>query len=137
MKQFSLIAMVGLLMTVTLCRISFGNEAPLVETKAITLSTVKMQEDDRGTDVSNIYTIVVEQVDKESSGPYNVMYFFDGVYREEFKDVMLPYSFTRNFKGQNDGQHEVRIDIETKDLRIVARQVTVINVSHVKANGKK
>lgn len=137
MKQHSLIAAVSLLMLMTVCSAGFAEQAKLIETKAVTLSASKMREDDRGTDVSNIYTIVVEPVDQESSGPYNILYFLDGAYVEEFKDEMLPYSFSRNFKGQNDGQHEVRIDIESKDLRIVARQVTVINVSHVTGEAQR
>lgn len=103
---------------------------PLIQSVAVEVSTDKMKEDNRGTDVRNIYTIVVERVDKKAEGPYNILYYLDGRYVEEFKSQTLPFSFTRNFKGQLDGAHEVRLDIENGDLKVVGRQVTVISVSH-------
>lgn len=109
-------------------------EAPLVRSVDIAVSTAKMKEDGRGTNVDNIYTFTVEDPGKTAAGQtFNILYYLDDRYVEEFKSQTLPFSFTRNFKGQPDRAHDIRIDIEDQDLRIVGRQTVKINVSHVKA----
>jgi hypothetical protein len=105
----------------------------LIRSIPIKVTLHKMNADGRGTDVENIYTIVVEYTKKDNvQGSYNILYYLDDVYTDEFKARSLPYSFARNFKGQDDRVHTIRIDLEDRDLKIVGRQTATINVQHKK-----
>ena len=134
MKQWRIIIAAIILMMGSLYPSVFSQTiAPLINSVAISVSTQRMKPDDRGTDVSNIYTISVDCKDKRNNGTsFNIFYYLDGVYVEKFNGQMLSFSFTRNFKGQLDKSHEIRIDLEDKDQRIVARQVVLIDVKHNK-----
>ena len=134
MKKLIVLVSLCVVMLVLTPRSGFSESlAPLVEPAVgMSVNLQKMEKDDRGTDVENIYTITVDYSGSRAEGKtYNILYYLDGVYVEEFKGLMLPYSFTRNFKGQTDKAHEIRIDLEDKKLRIVGRQVASVNVVHV------
>jgi len=134
MKKFNVCVSLCALMSVLMPSSGFSQElAPLVESVGLSVNVQKMEKDNRGTDVENIYTITVDYQGKRAEGrTYNILYYLDGVYAGEFKGKMLPYSFTRNYKGQLDKAHEIRIDLEDSKLRIVGRQVASVNVVHVK-----
>lgn len=104
-------------------------EAPLVANIGIKIILTQMKPDDKGTDVSNIYSVTVDYQNKEPDGmPYNVIYYLDGNYVEEFQHQTLPFSFTRDFRGQLQKPCEIRIDLESPDLKIVGRQSATVSV---------
>lgn len=106
-------------------------EALFVESVMIDVTARKMLADERGTDVENIYNFTVDYTDgiaRESV--YNVLFYLDEIYSAEYKNVKLPYRFSRDFKGQTDGSHEIRVDLEDGDLTIVGRKVIAVQVSH-------
>lgn len=105
----------------------------LIETVAIEVKAEKMPPDERGTDVENIFNFQVAYADAVSrESVYNVLFYLDGNYTAEFKNVKLPYHFSWNFKGQSDKLHEIRVDLEDAQLRIVGRKTVDVNVRHAK-----
>lgn len=137
MKQLNIfMAVVIILFVAAVCPSAYPltqQEAPFINNVSITLVLEKMKNDDRGTDVSNIYNITVDYTDKvKRQRAYNVMFYLDGVYTDEFKNQTLPFTFAKNFKGQMDAAHEIRVDLENRDdLTIVGRQTAAINVAHI------
>lgn len=111
---------------------------PLVKVTAIKVIAKKMAPDERGTDVENIYNFVVDYAGQpQTKQSYNLLFYMDGKYVTEFKNVTLPYAFARNFKGQADKPYEIRVDLETADLKIAARQTITINVKHARKREEK
>lgn len=107
------------------------SEAVYIESVKMDVASAKMSQDDKGTNVDNIYTFTVDYQGKQlKADVYNVLYYLDGNYVEEFKNQKLPFTIKRDFRGQLDGAHEIRFDLETSDLKIIGRQKTVINVLH-------
>lgn len=136
MRSWIIICMVNLVIIGAVCSPGFSEiqsqeDAPLVQQPMdISLTLQQMREDDRGTDVSNIYTISVDYTNQNNEGGiFNLMYFEDGRYVQEFKGITLPFSFSRNYKGLTQGAHEVRIDLEDMDLRIVGRKTSTVTVN--------
>jgi hypothetical protein len=120
-----------LLITLALPKAFAQTEAPLAANIGLKLTLTKMKPDDKGTDVSNIYTIAVEYQNQEPDGlPYNIIYYLDGNYVEEFRNQTLPFSFTRDFRGQLEKPCDIRIDLESPELKIVGRQTATVTVDH-------
>lgn len=97
--------------------------------------------DDRGTDVTNIYTInvsnlstgqtsqaLLSQGTTQVADVYMVVLFVDNQPVEVLKDVQLPMTITRNFKGLGLGRHDVRVEVEDSTGKKVSTQTTSINV---------
>lgn len=98
---------------------------PKVQLKA---ELVKEKADNAGTDVSNIYTIVVKNEGAALAAPYVVVYSLDGQVFEAFRNQPLPFSFKRNFKGQTPGRHELKIFLEGQNDVILGSETFYINV---------
>lgn len=106
-------------------------EAVYVNSVPIEVTASQVPADDRGTEVDNMRTLVVDYAGTtRGADTYNILIFIDGQYTEEFKGQTLPHSFKRDFRGLTDGAHEVRIDLEAADLSIVGRKTVVVNVAH-------
>lgn len=106
-------------------------EAPYVQSVDMAVAVEKMAPDTRGTDVDNIYTFTLDYTDGiDRRSTYNLIFYLDGVYGAEYKGIQLPYQFSRDFKGQLDGSHEIRLDLEDATLMIVGRKTVVVNVNH-------
>jgi hypothetical protein len=103
---------------------------PVVRPVSIDVSLEKMRPDERGTDVRNIYTVTIDDTDTEeaSDETYRIIYYLDDRFVEDFENQSLPFSFTRNFKGQKTGFHEIQIDLEDKEEIIVARGTVTVRV---------
>lgn len=92
----------------------------------IKVELIKGKRDDVGTDVSNIYTVLIKNEGEAISAPYAIVYFLDGKVTEVFRNQPLPFSFKRNFKGQAPGRHELKIVIEgANDMVIDSDSVNV------------
>lgn len=79
----------------------------------------------------NIFTIEVAfaQNSGSSSEQYNVLYFIDDRFEEEFKGQGLPFSFKRNLKGQRAGAHTMRIDVEDPSGNVLSSSSVSVDVS--------
>ncbi|HPB68779.1 MAG TPA: hypothetical protein PLT76_08035 [Candidatus Omnitrophota bacterium] len=101
---FTLIVMLG---------IFFPLEAPAQSSPDININFVQEAPDDYGTDVRNIYRVDVVFSDPGSamSDKFKILYYLDGVIAAEFNEQSLPFSFKRNFKGNKNGAHNIKIEV--------------------------
>ena len=98
----------------------------------ISLELINEAKDDKGTDVSNIYNLTVNFADPiyANDNLYTIMYFVDDRPLEEFKGQRLPYSLKRNYKGLEDGDHQVKIDVEDGKGNVLATKTATVHVHH-------
>ena len=99
---------------------------------SINLTLLKEPEDQRGTDVTNIYNIKVDYTSPESvqNQIYDAAYFVDGRLAEEFKSRSLPFTLKRNFKGLVSGTHEIKIEILDSQEQVLAAKTVTLEVVH-------
>jgi len=45
------------------------------------------------------------------SDKFKILYYLDGVIAAEFNEQSLPFSFKRNFKGNKNGAHNIKIEV--------------------------
>ena len=78
----------------------------------------------------DIFTITVDYAAPAATSgqTYNILYFLDDRFEEEFKAQSLPFSFKRNLRGQNTGTHTVRIDIEDNQDHVLASSTVGVDV---------
>lgn len=106
-----------------------GQNVPL----RVTMTVQQAKADDRGTDISNIYVIQISsQASGSSTEKYNIGFFIDGRLTEVLNSQTLPFTLTRNFKGLTAGRHEIEIQLEDYQKRIVATEVSTVNVKESK-----
>ena len=100
----------------------------------INIASTLEPKDDKGTDVTNIYTFNVNFADAKyaNNNIYTIMYFEDGRPLEEFKGQRLPFVLKRNYKGLEAGDHKIRIDIEDGKGNVLATNLTTVHVTHEK-----
>ncbi|MBF0384618.1 MAG: hypothetical protein HQL27_01975 [Candidatus Omnitrophica bacterium] len=119
---------------VLLATVSFAQEgvkeSNIISPFPIKLEKINLPKDNRGTDTTNVYNIKVdfEGLEFKNDNQYTVVFFLDGQLLEVFKGVKLPYSFTRNFKGQNEGAHVIKIVVEDRSDNVLSEKQIEINV---------
>ncbi|MBZ0165888.1 MAG: hypothetical protein K8I00_03705 [Candidatus Omnitrophica bacterium] len=96
----------------------------------IRVNTKKRPVDNKGTNVRNVHTITVDMQENLLSPDesYNLVYFFNGKPVWQFSNVRLPYTFTRDYRGQRPGTHTIKIDIEDDEGNVLATQSSSIQV---------
>jgi len=94
---------------------------------SITMS--KMTPDDRGTDVTDIYTFEVAAAteDVPITG-YMIVYHLDGRPVKDFPDSRLPFSFSRNLKGVTPGAHEIVVELEDDEDHVLHWQAFRVEI---------
>ena len=102
--------------------ISYAQESVNSQVSEIKVELFRAQEDFKGTDSANIYTVEVGYANEGyvSDQLYMIVYFLDGHPVEGFDNKILPFSFRRNFRGQVEGIHEVKIELHDKDGNVLA-----------------
>ena len=98
----------------------------------IRLDLINEPKDDKGTDVSNIYNLAVNFADAQYANDnlYTILYFIDNRPLEEFKGQRLPFSLKRNYKGLEDGSHQIKIDVEDGKGNVLASNTATVHVHH-------
>ena len=98
----------------------------------IRLDLINEPKDDKGTDVSNIYNLTVNFADAQYANDnlYTIMYFIDNRPLEEFKGQRLPFYLKRNYKGLEDGSHQIKIDVEDGKGNVLASNTATVHVHH-------
>ncbi|HOY10344.1 MAG TPA: hypothetical protein PLB05_09770 [Candidatus Omnitrophota bacterium] len=88
-------------------------EAPAQSSPDIDINFVQEAPDDYGTDVRNIYRVdvVFATPGSATSDKFTILYYLDGVIAAEFNEQSLPFSFKRNFKGNKNGAHDIKIEV--------------------------
>ncbi len=79
----------------------------------------------------NIFNFTVDYADStaiDKTKKYSVRYFLDNRFDGEFKNQVIPFSFTRNFRGQAAGSHEVKIEVEDSGKNVLASGVVSVKV---------
>jgi hypothetical protein len=111
--------------------ISFPLEAPAQSSPDININFVPEAPDDYGTDVRNIYRVDVVFADPDSatSDKFKILYYLDGVIAAEFKEQALPFSFKRNFKGKQNGTHNIKIEVLDAGGNLVRQENFSITVA--------
>ena len=96
----------------------------------IKVDLAKIEKDDRGTDVRNMYTININFADKDfqTTETVNILCSIDGIADVEFKDKAVPFSFNRDFRGLTAGKHDLKIEIENKNKEIAASKTVSFSV---------
>lgn len=106
-----------------------GEASQNPEAPAFVVNVSRMRADDRGTDVTNVLVFEVRTGSGEpTTESYSVLFSLDGRLEERFRGEQLPFSFARNFKGQEPGRHEVVIELELQNDVRLFRQVMSIDV---------
>lgn len=115
--------------------VSKNNNIVIQQPFALKMDLIKEPPDDKGTDVSNIYSIVVAGLEeKVSSSVYTIRWFLDDRYAGKFSGEKFPFSFKQNFKGLPGGRHQIRVEIYQgeNDEDILAQASTEVSVIHEK-----
>lgn len=97
----------------------------------IVFSSVKAPEDNVGTNVDNvfIFTVAFAQGASWEYEGYYIVYHLDGKPIDQFEVMTLPYTFTRNYDGIDNGTHTIKVDIEDLDGNVLASKELSIQVS--------
>lgn len=132
MKLYYIVLIVLINIFLISTNITFAQEAVTqTESEGIEVTVSKMPRDDRGTDVTNIYTFKVRtKSGQATTTKYSIVYFLDDRPIEEFKDKVLPFSFSQNLKGQVSGTHLVKITLEDENDNVIASQIVNVEVAH-------
>lgn len=106
-------------------------EAPAQSSPDININFVQEEPDDYGTDVRNIYRVDVVFADPGSatSDKFTILYYLDGVIAAEFNEQALPFSFKRNFKGKQNGTHNIKIEVLDAGGNLVRQENFSITVA--------
>lgn len=85
-----------------------------------------------GTDVSNVFRFTITDVSLNPlNQEYVLVWLSDGHEREQINTITFPFTFERNFKGFENGQYTITINIEEKGTyHLLAQDSVVINVVH-------
>jgi hypothetical protein len=84
--------------------------------------------DKKGTDVLDVYNVRIDFANKQdiNSNAYNIIYYLDDIFQDQFKNQTLPFVFKKNFKGQRTGKHVIRIVLEDQKETQVAENSAVV-----------
>ena len=98
----------------------------------ITVNLTRVPEDDRGTKVENMYDIQIDFAGGQyaTDNDFNVLFSIDERLAHEIKKTKLPAGFKWDFRGLTGGAHNLKIEIESLDLKILATESAVVHVTH-------
>ena len=125
---------------ITLCGkslISFAQNEPgggvvIQSPFPITVNLTQVPEDDHGTNVENMYGIQIDFAGEQyaTDNDFNVLFYIDDRFAHEINTTKLPAVFKWDFRGLTGGAHNLKIEIESLDLKILATESTVVHVTH-------
>lgn len=126
-------ALISLMFIFLMCGAIYAEEEKppvILAAFPVNISLVNMPPDDRGTDVTNIYTIVVNFADPKyaTNAAYKIVYFEDDRLAETFDSKTLPFSMMRNYKGFVPGDHTIKFHIMDGLGNILTAQTATIHV---------
>jgi hypothetical protein len=110
--------------------VSQALSAPKAQGFKIKLSAEKAKKDRQGTDTAETHAFSVGFAEKDRTDTvgYTVIYFLDGQPLSQWTQQTIPFSFKRNFKGLEPGEHTIKIDVEDANNTVVATDSIRINV---------
>ncbi len=96
----------------------------------VVFSKRKFGRDNKGTQVKNIHEFRIDLIagTNVTEGPYDIAYYLNGRQIERYKESFLPFAFKQNFKGQQPGTYEVRIEVIDQNNQVLASQIQSIEV---------
>ncbi|MFC1572703.1 hypothetical protein ACFL6M_03800 [Candidatus Eisenbacteria bacterium] len=106
------------------------------EEGAFVVSVTQPPPDDGGSNVTNVFAFEVRPARQSDLAEYTIIYFVDRQLQEDFPGQTLPFQFQRDFRGRTPGKHEITIEIEDVDDRVLHAHTCVVEVLEVEQEGR-
>ena len=103
---------------------AFAGNIPSTQASGLTVSIVRNVA--LSTSKQRIYSVNVAY--SASTVKHNVLLYIDGKYSREFKGVNVPFTFDENLTGLSNGKHELSIQLENLDGKMLAEAKTSLNL---------